>query len=207
MSYNINLTLMFTTISKKLLIGGAAPQSKFEKDISLPRIKNRILIPGSTIKGVLRTSLIRISHLISEECCGSVLPDKMREQHGLDIDLFGGPDRFSKIFISSVILDEDVPVGVLAHNRIDVRTGTVEEEAFFLAEYLPIGISFPVRVYGINLSLGEARALMVSIAELNYERIGRAGMVDVKILREKSSIPDDLLKDPLIKQVLGAIGI
>jgi len=208
MSYNVDLTLEIRASSKKLLVGGGgAIGGKFGTDISLQRICDQIFIPGSTIKGVLRTSLIRISHLLGERCCGTVLPGKLMGRDGLDINLLGGPDKFSKIFVSPVFLNGGTPVSVLAHNKIDVRTGIVEEGAFFLAEYLPIGLRFQVRIYGNNLSLREARALMVSIAELNYERVGRAGMAEVKILREKSKIPRDLMADPVIKEVLEALSI
>jgi len=45
------------------------------------------------------------------------------------------------------------------------------------------------------------RLLLASIAEMKYERFGKAGIVEVNIDKD-SQIPEPYLKDPIIKEIL-----
>jgi hypothetical protein len=45
------------------------------------------------------------------------------------------------------------------------------------------------------------RLLLASIAEMNYERFGKAGLVEVKIDKD-SQIPESYLNDSIIREIL-----
>ena len=210
MSYNLVVTIRLTT-AKKLVIGSGGLTLASKADVSFLRIKmmdrKRVLfIPGSTLKGVLRTSLIRTAHLLGfENVNTSVYPGEESLSNDVVTSLFGAPRKFkSKITVDSCTLKESTHL--ITHVRINDKSKTAKEGGLFTVEYLPIGSSFEVRIEGNDLSLDESRALFLSILELKYERIGKSGLVDVEIIKEKSQIPEDLKKDPVIMEILEGVG-
>ncbi|MEM0171868.1 MAG: RAMP superfamily CRISPR-associated protein [Thermoproteota archaeon] len=209
MSYNLVLMLKLTT-TKKLVIGSGGLTLVTKADVPFLRIKKadgkRVLfIPGSTVKGILRTSLIRIAHLLGFNNVNvSVYPYK---PFSVDIvtSLFGGPSQPNgKITIDPCMVGDSIQI--VNHVRINDKSRTAEEGGLFSVEYLPIGSSFKTRIEGRGLSLEESRALFLGILELKYERIGKSGLVDVSIIKEESKIPDELKKDPIITEIVEGIG-
>jgi len=210
MSYDLALMLRFTT-TKKLAIssGGLALISK--ADIPFARIKKAdnetvLFIPGSTAKGVLRTSLIRTAHLLGfKDVNASVYPSEKVSPSDIVTSLFGGPSHpKGKIVVDSCIVEDST--STITHVKINDKNRVAEEGGLFSVEYLPIGSSFNIKVEGQSLNLEESRALFLSILELRYERIGKSGLVDVSIIRNESKIPDELEKDPVISEILEGIG-
>ncbi|MEM1558298.1 MAG: RAMP superfamily CRISPR-associated protein [Thermoproteota archaeon] len=209
MSYNLMLTLELTTV-KKLIVGSGGLTLITKADVPFVRIKtvddNRVLfIPGSTVKGVLRTALIRTAHLFGHKVSPSVYPVGKPLSNDIVVSLFGGPSQpRSKITVDSCIIEDST--NVVNHVRIDDKSKTAEEEGLFSVEYLPIGSSFKVKIEGHNLNLEESRALFLSILELKYERFGKSGLVDVSIIKDESKIPNEIRKDPIIMEILEGIG-
>jgi len=68
-------------------------------------------------------------------------------------------------------------------------------------EYIPPGIEIETYIRGRKLSIEEARALFMSILELNYERIGKAGLINVRIIESDSNVPEEIIKDDIIKTI------
>ncbi len=204
MNFNVELRLRLET-KKKFIVGAGGLSVKIKSDAPFLRVRgkggSKLLVPGSTIKGVLRTSLIRISNLLGyRRVTETVYPNKIGSKLDIVTNLFGkphGPE--SKIFVGSALLDEET--NTLTHVKIDDATKIAEEMGLFTAEYLSIKKRFYVDLKGFNLNIEEFRALMASIAELNYERIGRNGAVGVKIVKEKSKVPREVLRDPLVKAI------
>ncbi len=68
MSLNINLNkitikIEFTT-KKKLCVGAGGLPFKMIADINFIRLDDKLIVPASTIKGVLRTCMIKVSKLL-----------------------------------------------------------------------------------------------------------------------------------------------
>ena len=210
--YDVKIKLLLKTV-KKLNVGSAYAV-KTKADMPFQRIiinnKEYYYIPGSTIKGVLRTALIRIAGLLGYKGVSwKVDPDVISNMDDVVIRLFGGPhDNPSKIIVEPVFIEVDKHRGrTLTHVKIDDKYGICEEGGLYTVEYLPIGVEFETTIRGIGLSLEEARALFASILELRFERIGKSGVLDVKIIKKDSKIPDDLLSDNIIKLIWEGIGI
>ena len=210
MSYNLVLTLRLTT-TKKLAIGSGGLTLVTKADIPFLRIrkadgKRVLFISGSTVKGVLRTSLIRVAHLLGFKGVSAfAYPGEKPAPNDIVASLFGGPGQpRSKIMVDSSVVEESTRI--LTHVKINDKSKTAEEGGLFSVEYLPIGSSFNVRIEGHDLSLEESRVLFLSILELRYERMGKSGLVDVTIIKDKSEIPDDLKKDHIIGEILEGIG-
>ncbi|MEM3394075.1 MAG: hypothetical protein QXY79_03415, partial [Candidatus Methanomethylicia archaeon] len=111
----------------------------------------------------------------------------------------------SKVFVDPVIAD--VQTITLKHITIDDKIGVVKERALFSVEYIPLETRFETFIYGRGLTLEEVRALFTAILELNYERIGKCGLIDVKIIKSESKIQKELLEDEIIKNIWEGIGI
>ncbi|MEM2294107.1 MAG: RAMP superfamily CRISPR-associated protein [Nitrososphaerota archaeon] len=205
--YNLKIKVRFVA-EKKLNVGSAYPV-KSKAELPFQRLGAHYYIAGSTIKGVLRTSLIKIANLLGYKGVSwSVEPTALSSAHNdIVVRLFGGPhDKESKVFVepSYILHDTQVVRGI----RIDDKTGIVEEGALFSIEYLPIGVEFETRIHGFDLDEEEARALFAAILEMNFERIGKSGVVSVKIVKGESEIPEELIeKDNVIKTILEAISI
>ena len=210
MSYDIAIRLRLTT-RKKLLVGAGGLAAKTRADVMFTRIRTgsgvKIFIPASTIKGVLRTSLIRISRLLGYKVTPSVNPAKLGSTDDIVTRLFGRPHGPpSKLIFTNAVLEEPQPI-TLTHVRISDETETAEEGGLYSAEYLPIGESFVTEIRGYGLTLEEVEALMAAIAELRYERIGKAGVIDVKIDLEGSRIPREVAdKSEIVRLILNALG-
>lgn len=208
--YNILIILNLTTEKKLLVSSGMAELSPYV-DLGFIRVirdgKIELMIPGSTIKGVLRTALLRISELLGyHDIEKSIYPAKIGPSEDIACRLFGKPyGPSSKVSVMSTYLP--VRLGRMTHVKIRDSTRTALEEGLFSAEYLPIGAEFEAVIRGEDLTLEEAEALFSAIAGLKYERIGRAGMVDVKIDLDKSELPEELtIKSEIIRCVLEVMG-
>ncbi|MEM3688110.1 MAG: RAMP superfamily CRISPR-associated protein [Nitrososphaeria archaeon] len=209
MDFNVDIKIRFTTI-KKLNVGSAYA-IKTQAEVPIQKIllndKQHVFIPASTIKGVLRTSLMKVANLLGYKVAHFVDPERLSSIDGdIVVNLFGGPhNKPSKVFVDPVIAD--VQTITLKHITIDDKIGVVKERALFSVEYIPLETRFETFIYGRGLTLEEVRALFTAILELNYERIGKCGLIDVKIIKSESKIQKELLEDEIIKNIWEGIGI
>ncbi|MEM1950819.1 MAG: RAMP superfamily CRISPR-associated protein [Candidatus Nitrosocaldus sp.] len=188
-------------VKKKLHIGNNIA-IKTIADMQLSRVGDDVIIPASTIKGVLRTCMIRIAKLFGYDIKNSSIhPDYIREDD-IVTSLLGKPHGYrSKVIIYPVLLKNIQPL-ILSHVTIDDKLGIAKKGELFKIEYIPTGTEFNVIIEGYNVTLDEARLLFLALIEINYERFGRGGMVEVFIEDEKSSISEDVKADNIIKEVL-----
>jgi len=193
-------------VKKKLNIGTKMKSTK--ADIPFQKVtingKEVAYIPGSTIKGILRTCAIRIANLLNLKVDSySVNPTELRmNKSDIICEIFGAPDKNSKIIVGDAYLDSSTEI--LTHIRIDDKYQVAKEGSLFKVEYIPIGSKFSCEIKCYNLSIDEMRLLLASIAEMNYERFGKAGLVEVKIDKD-SQIPESYLNDSIIREILGVM--
>ncbi|MEM3891941.1 MAG: RAMP superfamily CRISPR-associated protein [Nitrososphaerales archaeon] len=208
-NFNIKLMLYLTT-SKKLLISCRTNYFDPLVDLNFARIRYRngrnvIVIPASTLKGILRTSLIRISQLLGYGVKPSIYPSKLTGSEDIVCKLFGRPHAPpSKLFVKTAEVDANP--SILTHVSIDDETRCSKEHALYTAEYLPINYTFKMKVEGKDLNYEEAEALFAALANLNFERVGKAGLIQVKIGKDESVIPEELQKNEVISEILGVLG-
>lgn len=210
-SHDLKLTLELKAC-KKLLVSSRSAQFDPLVDLNFARIHRRnsgdtLLFPASTFKGVLRTSLIRVAHLLGYEAKPTVHPAALTRSSSGDIAcrLFGRPHTSpSKIFVKPVELDDKS--SAVTHVTIEDKTKCAMEGQLYTAEYLPIHHTFKLEVEGKGLTTEEAEALFAALANLSFERVGRGGLLKVKIRVNESTIPEELRRNETIGEILEAIG-
>ncbi len=142
--------------------------------------KDYLMIPGSSLKGVLRRNASSIAEYFGLKSCHTVNPHEMiKDLDNCDIcDLFGAPNRDGRVYVRSSIINADTII--LTRIRVNMKTGTVFEKALFKQEVLPPMTQFSFILEFHPKSILEEKLVMMSINELNYQKIGRAGSVEVK---------------------------
>jgi len=214
MNYNLNLRVRIHLTSKKLIVSSGGLALKLIADVPFIKIRkiegnkvNEVLyVPGSTMKGLLRTSLIRTAHMLGANTSMiSVYPTRGVGGKDIVTSLFGWVGwPPSKVVVSGAELKE--LTYTMSHVRIKEKEKVAEEGGLFSVEYIPIGTSFEFNIEANDITLEEVRALFLSILELRYERIGKSGIAEVYIVKNLSQIPDELKKDVVIKEILEGIG-
>lgn len=201
---SIKLTLRFKTL-KKLCIGSGGLALKVIADINFVRINDKILIPASTIKGVLRTSMIKVAPLLGYNVNPTTHPTKINDtDNDKIVSLLGKPNKNGKVRLSSAILDKST--FVLTHVTIDDKCRVANEGNLFSIEYLPKGVEFISEVKTIDqINIDEARLLFAGIMEMNNTRLGKGGLLDIRI--KDLDMPDDLKNDKIIKMIMEDIKV
>lgn len=157
---------------------------------------NRFQFPGSSLKGAMRSSLHRAILEWGEELekmgykltsCGEIDPDfieKAHQERPCDVcSLFGRPslgvEGRSKV---TVIRDEEQEKKVYKLTRvgIDRKTRVKRNAALFSQEVFKPGEVFSFRVE-VSDDPRELSLVLLSLLYLRYWRLGRSGMVDVKV--------------------------
>lgn len=163
----------------------------------------RVYIPGSSLKGALRSSASRIAQNYGFTSCGEVKPEFIEEAHrkiGVEMcdvcALFGYPKGGapSPLIISNLRAIKTIKPLALTKVRIDDESMKVAEGALFTVEYTPPGSEFIGDVKLINPAKEKAALLLLSLAELRNGRFGRGSQpIDIKI--ENTQELENLLKD------------
>jgi len=199
---SISIIKLNFEVVKKLNIG--SKKATIKADMPFEKInvngREKVYIPGSTLKGVLRTCMIRVAPLLGYGVLETINPENLQREGSKDIvsQTLGKPNENGKVLVSDAYLESDTEV--LTHVRIEDDTLVVKEGSLFKVEYLPIGSKFSCEIKCYNLSIEEMRLLLASISQMKYERIGKCGLVNVKI-DSSSLIPNEYLQDELIKEI------
>lgn len=139
--------------------------------------QNRVYIPGSALKGALRSWLVR------------QLPDSRSMIEGLfgmggvpetatggKVEVHDAHALASQPLMANVpSWDESRRTGVTASAAIDRRTRTAQDEKLFHREYVPPGVLFEVRLSGDGLSPDEAALLVFGLQAFNADPAIRLG--------------------------------
>lgn len=148
-------------------------------------------VPGSTLKGVLRTEASRIAELYGFSSCGEVEPGRIRLVHSrmgrvCDVcKLFGCPDESGIEGLSSVYVGDLNAIGnpkpiIMTRISLEDETLTAKEGALYTMEHLPPGTEFEgiIKLRGRDL----LPLLLLAIASLRTGRLGRRSIADIKII-------------------------
>lgn len=187
-----------------MLIGSGFPEHSLA-DISMTKVfdpnsgRKIPIIPGTTLKGALRTCANRIAHLIGQTSCGEIEPSKISRAHkemGRVCDVcrvFGVPGNpgtaISKLMISHFAPASDIKIGAITRTSIDPKSLKVQEGALFMVEYLPICSIFEGKVKLNGVNSNDIKLILAAILDLRYEVLGRGGLVDTRII---NIVPDNI---------------
>ncbi len=175
--------------------------------------RNVIYIPGSSVKGVLRTNASRIANAYGFKSCIEIDPRRLcallnESGAGCDVcELFGRPGadpRYSsKLFVSDFTSEEAENNRMLVTRvSLDDRTLTSRRGALYSVEHVLPGTEFTgtLKVEDDG-SVGRLLPLLLlAIAELRLKGLGRGGLVDAKV--EDNNSLDALVGDewrPLVE--------
>ena len=134
--------------------------------------KEYLLIPGSSIKGVLR------KNIQSQE--------KLLNKKGIKANIetiFGKSKREGKLMARTTILPLSEEIGnklyELPRIRINIKTNRTAEGALFFQEALlpETEIAFKLQIQ--NPTVHEMKAILIGINEFNYQKFGKGGAVEV----------------------------
>lgn len=197
-----NISVKVTLIAKSLLsVGCGKVAAKHYVDIVLYQrpvlveVKDgygqryEYCIPGSTLKGVLRTSASKVARLLGLASCYEISPDKTCGRCDV-CDVFGAPDKPSKIFVGDATPSSSLSSTSITHTSINRKRRVVERWALFSVETYPIGSSFHFEISCRGLPLKHIKLLLVALANMRYMRFGRGSYVHVQAEVE-GKLPED----------------
>ncbi|BBG24980.1 hypothetical protein IC006_2314 [Sulfuracidifex tepidarius] len=166
MSDQVKFSKMFTndrievevTNLSPLRVGTGENREIDEPDLPTFRYGKKVAIPGSSLKGIFRSSLNKIYGRDFEELFGST----------------GNENNFaSPLLFTDFVSKEDVPVHERTHIKIDLSTGGVSN--LFTVEYVPPGITFTGEIISRNLPLLYLLSKLNDVISLLNDRVVRVG--------------------------------
>lgn len=153
---------------------------------------NPLILPSSTVKGVLRTAITNYLPP-NYSSCGKIEPDEIKEEHKgkgvCDVcKLFGYPDSKDLPCFTLAVKIPEVNRYRVTRVKINDRTQRSEDKGLFTQEVIPANTEFEVTVY-FRDSCGDRmlKLLLYSFLALRYWRMGRSAMVDVKLKEDLCS--------------------
>lgn len=188
----MKLTIELKTLSL-FNTGGVTPTFMYY-DIPFHRTRDpgsRIYKPtisGSSLKGALRSALIRIADAFGLSVCS----ERPNSRDNCDICyLFGAPGGGGSVYVSDLVCDSKTLL--LTHVSLDDRSLTARRHALYSVEYVPPGTIFRGEIdYE-----GEARRLgplLLALAALRTDRVGRSGILDLRVVNA-GEVRRSVLKD------------
>ncbi|MEZ0345910.1 MAG: RAMP superfamily CRISPR-associated protein [Infirmifilum sp.] len=151
-----------------------------------------LYVPGSSVKGALRTAASRVAPAYGFTSCGEVDPEKIKEAHkkmGDPCDvckLFGWPEGRSAVFFSDFRLVGSPTTNFLTRISLDNKTLTAKKGFLYTTEHLLPGTEFEGVVRLDEQAARLLPLLLLAIAELRTGRFGRRSVVDAKLENDSS---------------------
>jgi CRISPR/Cas system CSM-associated protein Csm3 (group 7 of RAMP superfamily) len=151
------------------------------------RVVYTVFIPGSSVKGSLRSSAHKVASSYGFKSCGKVKPEDIRKAHEEGIcdvcRLFGYPGASiqSPLSLSDFHLIYRIPTLSITRVSLDDRTLTAKRGALYTTEHLPPGAEFSGEVFIEDSHRQLIPLLLLAIAELRTGRFGRRSSVDARI--------------------------
>ncbi len=204
----VNLNLVSQT---HLTIGSGKNQFLQSADIiQLKRKyhrKEKICIPGTTFKGLLRSSAVQIAHFIvgDEHYCNSVHTDKLSSCKGCIIcRVFGASNKPSKIFCEDFFppLEDNVDLQYFTQTSIERNSGKSKRGSLFIKEQIPRKISFSSFFEAKRITQNEELLILFALNNLQYCSFGNGnGLIDVEIKKVEGFTQDNDLILKLLKKM------
>lgn len=148
-----------------------------------------LYVPGSSVKGALRTAASRVAVAYGFTSCSEVRPELIARAHASTLcnvcRLFGYPDD-DPLAASRIWVSDFNPVGeprtvIVARVALDNRTLTAAEGALYSMEHLLPGSEFEGEVRVDESARDLIPLLLLAIAELRTGSFGRRAVVDAKV--------------------------
>jgi CRISPR-associated protein Csm3 len=157
------ITAKITNLSP-LRVGAGKGQKIGEPDLPIIRTPDeKAVIPGSSLKGVVRNNLARFSNLDSEKDLPYVFGGDIKEKMPIG----------SSLMFNDFVSKNKIETVERAHININLATGGVKK--LFQVEYVPEGNEFLGSVLGRNISLSEISGIIYFIRNLLNLGIVRIG--------------------------------
>ena len=198
--------------AKGLLTVGCGYPQVFGADIQLYATSpGRPLIPGSTIKGALRSSACKIAPLLAMASCGEIEPsriaDKHREMGGVcDVcRIFGAPGGYRGLLRATPFKPLGKPrTIVIARVGIDDVTKKAGRGRLYSTEHYEPGQEFEGDITLRSDDADDIKFILAALANLRFEPFGRAGSIDVKVAEH--DIPPEICEgNPAVAELLAAL--
>jgi len=164
--------------ARKLKLGGTGE-----------RAAEVLYVPGSSVKGALRTAASRVAAAYGFTGCGEVRPELIAGAHAdtpCDVcRLFGypgdDPSAASRLWVGDFNPVGEPRTIIVARVALDNKTLTAAEGALYSMEHLLPGSEFEGEVRVDDSARGLIPLLLLAIAELRTGRFGRRAVVDAKV--------------------------
>ncbi|MEM4639879.1 MAG: RAMP superfamily CRISPR-associated protein [Thermofilum sp.] len=147
-----------------------------------------LYIPGSSVKGALRSSASRVAAHYGFTSCGEVEPSRIAEAHRAMgracsvCELFGWPGgNGALLHVGDFRLVGETATEVVSRVSLNDKTLTAERGKLYSMEHLPPGAEFKGEVRLIGERRDLLPLLLLAVAELRTGRIGRRSIVDAKL--------------------------
>lgn len=147
-----------------------------------------VYVPASSLKGALRSAASRVAESYGFTSCGQTNPELIRRAHSgrgvCDVcRLFGAPSRNPSqlLFFDDLMPEgEGVSRHLITRVRIDDRSLRVAEGGLFTSEAVSTG-EFSGQIRYTEESVGLLPLLLLGVAELRLDRLGRRSSVDLRL--------------------------
>ncbi len=180
-----------------LLTIGSAYSRLILADINTVKVGGRVIIPGSSFKGALRTAAHKAAPKIGLSSCGQVNPSKIAEAHEkmgriCDVcELFGMPGSaatsLSKLLVSDLRPREEISTVMLTKVSIDPERWKAQDISLYNIEAIPLCTTFGSEVMILDDKEKYLKLFLSALDELMYGSFGRGAVVEVRVTSE---IPD-----------------
>jgi hypothetical protein len=149
-----------------------------------------LYIPGSSVKGALRTAASRVAAAYGFTSCGETRPDLIAKAHAsapCDVcKLFGysgdDPSAASRVWVSDFDSVGGAGKTVVVRVALDNKTLTARQGALYSMEHLLPGSEFEGEVRVDESARDLVPLLLLAIAELRTGRFGRRSIVDARVV-------------------------
>ncbi|NPA97208.1 MAG: hypothetical protein GXO32_06370 [Crenarchaeota archaeon] len=170
-----------------LHVGGDEGRFGYEETIVVRRTYRNYVpyVPGSTVKGVLRTAACYVAKLVGATCCWAKEPTEIVDRHskmGMPCDvcrIWGYPGHRGMLSVTDFVLVDGIPTTMLrlTHIEIDDYTGRAKEGALYVMDYVPAGTLFRGMLELEMERPVDLTLVLSSMYILEYVGMGRGGIV------------------------------
>jgi CRISPR/Cas system CSM-associated protein Csm3 (group 7 of RAMP superfamily) len=175
----------FDIFVKPVTLGcvGSSVRAVLGPDIEFYRRGDTICIPGSSLKGALRSSASRVARVYGFESCDEVRPEHMKP---CDVcKLFGGPGGLPSLLVGDLEPVEQTQRIIITRVKINDKSLRAEEGGLYTQEHVLFS-EFRGKVIILNPEKRLLGLLLLAIAELRLDRVGRNTVLDVRLERTES---------------------
>lgn len=166
-----------------------------------------VYMPGSSLKGALRSAASRVSDAYGYESCKEIRPELIEQKHDAQdvcdvCKLFGYPKSGapSPLMVSDLKPMKEVEILEITRVRIDDSSLKASEGALFAMECIPPDTIFEGKLILVGADQKLLGLLLLSLAELRMDRFGRHSIIDL-IIEDATTLREELKGTPWLTLV------